>query len=613
LLYFLSLISSIIVRWQRSELSILISRGVGVTNILLLTLFEQGLDFLVGAPLGIALGMALARLMGFSAGVLSFQAREALPVTLRGMNPLLVVAALAVALVARLLPTWQAARQSVVQQERERTRQQEAPFWYRSYLDLLLILPTAYLYRQIGVARALNVLLQAKPQDIYRDPLLVLVPALFVLTGGLLAMRLFPLFMRLLDILAGYLPFITPYLALRQLGRQSQSYISPLLLIIVSLALGVYTFSMLGSLDQWMVDRLYYQNGADVSFSPIPMGGDVDLAAGAEWIPSPEEFAQLPGVQQATRVGRYRTEYLLQGSSWAKGTFLGVDYLGFPSVAWFRRDLAEESLGSMMNLLAVQPEGVLVSEKFLAVSSLAVGDRFPARISLAPDVAIECTLAIVGAYRYFPTTDVKSETVIGNLEYLYTYMGVPFQHEIWIRLRPGASGSPALAGLKDLRIAGIRRQDTPALIAEERARLEQVGVLGTLSIGLLAAGGMAIIGLLIYGFSSMRERAYRFGVLRALGLSMGQAIGQVAGEYGVLTLYGAGAGAAIGAAASALFMPFFGTAGQGPTPLPPLLPLLVGSDIVLIASFFAALTILLQLAVIALAVRRMLFQLLRMG
>ncbi|MEZ4635093.1 MAG: hypothetical protein R2856_08995 [Caldilineaceae bacterium] len=52
------------------------------------------------------------------------------------------------------------------------------------------------------------------------------------------------------------------------LGRQSH-YINPLLLVIVSLALGVYTFSMAASLTtngSWIASTT--AQGADVAFEP---------------------------------------------------------------------------------------------------------------------------------------------------------------------------------------------------------------------------------------------------------------------------------------------------------------------------------------------------------
>ena len=105
---------------------------------------------------------------------------------------------------------------------------------------------------------------KSSPEDLYQDPLLILVPGLFIITFALIAMRFFPLLMRLFDLVARRVKWLPGYLALRQLGRQSHAYINPLLLVIVSLALGVYTLSMAASMDRWLEDRVYHQVGADL-------------------------------------------------------------------------------------------------------------------------------------------------------------------------------------------------------------------------------------------------------------------------------------------------------------------------------------------------------------
>ena len=131
------------------------------------------------------------------------------------------------------------------------------------------------------------------PGDLYQDPLLILLPGLFIVTLSLVSMRTFPVFVRVLDFVAGKLPAFTSYLALRQLRRQSQSYINPLLLVIVSLALGVYTVSMAASMDQWLQDRVYYSVGADLAFTPFWRPGH-----GIAWAPTGYRPGRFRGLER---------------------------------------------------------------------------------------------------------------------------------------------------------------------------------------------------------------------------------------------------------------------------------------------------------------------------
>ena len=599
LLYFLILTSAIIARWQRRETVTLISRGMSISGILSLTLIEEVLLFVAGCPLGVGFGMLLALLMGHTSGFLSFTPRSPLPVSSQGISVPLTLVALAMATIARLWPAAQAARQGVGELEREQARPMQSPFWYRYYLDFLLILPTAYAYRQLADKGTLALLVQDRPEDLYRDPLLILVPALFILTAALATMRVFPLIMRMIDGLASVTPWITPHLALRQLGRQSRGYINPLLLVIVSLALGVYSISMAASLDQWLIDRMYYRVGADLAFAPCLKNVEEKGTVGYDWIPPVGEFLNLPGVIAATRVGDYSVKINVTGRNDVRGRFLAIDRLDFPSVAWFRHDFADESLGALMNRLALFPDGILVSQQFLNENHLQIGDKISLLVAVNSELGITSSFTVAGTYKYFPTVYEEDKvTLVGNLEYLSTSVGVTVPHHIWLRVQEDTDGRAVLKAVPRMGVETTLQKDARALIAEEQAKMERVGVFGTLSVGFLATVTIAVMGLLIYSYASLQERLYRLTVLRAVGLMRRQIIGQVALEYTFLTAYGAAAGVLIGMVASELFVPFFRVTGEKGIPLPPLLPVIAQEEVGRLVLTFAGIIVLMEVVVI---------------
>ncbi len=621
LIYFLILTSSIIASWQRRETAILMSRGMSILGIVNLTLVEQMLLFVLGYPLGIAFGLLLAWLMGYTESFLVFTERDPLPVSLAGTNVELAIVALGVALAARLWPTIQATRQSVVMQEREFTRAIEGPFWYRYYLDLLMIIPTAYAYQQLAQEGTLALLVQDTPEDLYRDPLLILVPALFVLTGALVTMRLFPLLMRFIDIFANLLPWVSPHLALRQLARQSHHYINPLLLVIISLALGIYTFSLAASMDQWLLDRMFYKAGSDYAFTPYPnLGDDGQQAAqplsGGSWIPIPSQFQAISGIIKATRVGNYRFESELTGRRRRRGPqfrFLAVDRADFAQVAWFREDFASDSLGGLMNRLALLPEAVLVQESLLEQLNLFVGNQISLKIRLEDGTSIPSTFTIVGSYRYFPTVYENEVAIIGNLDYLSFFYGVVPEFDLWLSLEDGVDTQEVARNIAKMNVEPILVRDARTLIIEEQAKMERVGIFGTLTIGFLAAAIMAGLGLLINTYASLRERLYRFAVLHAMGLRRRQIIAQVVMEYSLLTAYGATAGALIGAYTAQLFVPFFRITGKDQVAWPPIIPVIAEDQVFSLSAIFAMVMILSQLIVISLSIYRRLFAVISAG
>ena len=635
LLYFLLQISLIIVRWQQRETALLVSRGMNLGSILGLTLLEEFALFLIGTPLGILFGMGIARWMGQTASFLAFTDRPPLPVSLQGLDFTLIGIALAVALLSRIAPTIQAARQSVVEQAREGARSLRAPFWQRSYLDFILILPTYYVYQQLTLQGTLATGIPAtrgpfgitSPEEsaaqFFQDPLLVLAPTLFILCITLLSMRFFPWLLRFFDLIASRTPWLTLHLALRQLGRNSQSYVNPLLLVIVALAMGIYTRSMAESLDQWLVDQVYYRIGADASFLPYieppegegggaSSGGDGELRSEG-LIPPVDTFAALPGVTAATRVGDYQVRIPNPNSGEIKGRMLALDRVDFSTVAWFRPDFADEPLGALMNRLALAPENVLVTREFLQALTLRIGDQFNMSVRLADGIAYTGAFRVAGIYRYFPTVQNDEAVVIGNLDHLYTQSGAEFEHFIWLRTQANADVKALFQEVKLTGVEPTLSRDARGAIATDQAKMERVGIFGTLSVGFLAATVMAMLALLVHNYASLQERLYQFGVMRAIGLWRGQVIVQVVLEYGMLTIYGAVIGSLIGLYTAEFFAPFFRIPEGAGAPLPPLLPIIAEDATMTLGLLFAGLMILSELLVMTRALTMRIFTTLRMG
>jgi putative ABC transport system permease protein len=612
LLYFLGLASTIVVRWQRRETTLLVSRGMTVAGVLNHVLVEELLLFIIGYPLGIAFGMGIARLMGYTASFLSFTPRPPLPVSLGDMSIPLTLLALSVALLSRLLPSLQAARQSKVVEEREWARSTRGPFWYRYYLDLLLVLPTYYAYTQMARQGSLAQLVSTKPEDLFRDPLLVLVPALFIVTGSLVIMRLFALVMYLVDVLAALTPWLVIHLALRQISRQSHDYLQPLLLVIISLALGVYTLSMAASLDQWLVDRLYYQDGADLTFTPATLSGDD--STDFSWVPPPAEFSAVPGVEKATRVATLSMQIELNPDQTVRGHFMAIDRLDFPTAAWFRSDFADESLGALMNRLALTPDGVLVPSDALEQSGLEVGDQFAADVIIQYGLQSSTNFTIVGTYDYFPTVYPEDGvTVIGNLDNLVDLFGFTVPFQMWLKTQPGVDEQNLLDDIaRQADLTPQKVADTRGEITTQRGKTERVGIFGTLSMGFLATALMAIFGLLLYSYASLRERVYHLAMLLAMGVSRAQIISQVIMEYAFLAIFGVSAGALIGILASELFVPFFRYSNdKGVVPLPPLIPIIAWPQVWNLTIVFTAITVVAENVTITLSIRQQLAQLLK--
>ena len=619
LIYFLIMIAAIIARWQQRETAILVSRGLNTSGVVSIVLLEELILFIVGIPLGIAFGMGISLFMGYTVSFLSFTTlREPVPVSFQGLNWYLIGAGLAVAVLARLIPAVRTARMSIV--EAERGRQVQKPFWQRAYLDFLLIVPTWYAYDQLANEGTFANMVQERTAELFSDPLLILVPALFVLTCSLLVMRIFPILMWILDRIAGWTNLLTTHLALRQLERHSQRYINPLLLVIVSLSLGIYTYSMALSLDQWLIDQVRHEVGAGATFEPfIPPAPDSSGGSGpvmdgtGTWIPTVAEFEELPGVTAAARVGNYNAELEVTGGEVLRLNFLAVDRVDFARVAWFRDDFADDSLGGLMNRLALSPNSILVPQAVMGPLNWREGDEVNLQVSMVRGHSVQDQFVIAGSYDQFATIYHQPWTVIGNMDHVFALAGTDFTHNIWLGVDESVEAIELKQAIRRMGIEPTRWRHVPTRIIEEQARMERVGIFGTLSVGFLAAAIMAFLALLVHSYASLQDRMFQFGVLRAVGVMRSQIIGQITIEYIFLTSYGTIAGAVIGSLCSILFSPFFRVTAAVRNPLPPLVPLIAENEIAVLAAVFAAAIVLVEVSVTFQALTRRLFDALRMG
>jgi putative ABC transport system permease protein len=227
------------------------------------------------------------------------------------------------------------------------------------------------------------------------------------------------------------------------------------------------------------------------------------------------------------------------------------------------------------------------------------------------EFTVNTRFKVAGTYKHFPTVYEDKTTIIGNLDYLTFFIGMPLPHDIWVKLDGSTSGEDLLTSVKTLGIQTTRENDAQALIQKEQAKFERVGVFGTLSTGFIAAVVMAAMGLLIYTYASLQSRLRRFTILRAVGLQRRQISTQVVMEYLFLTSFGAIAGSVIGASASNLFVPLFRVTGEKAVPLPTLIPVIAQDQVAQLVAVFVAFIVLSEVIVIAQALSKRAYTLLK--
>ncbi|MCD6520095.1 MAG: FtsX-like permease family protein [Anaerolineae bacterium] len=637
-LYFIGLISGLIVERQRGEIAILKSRGTGDFQVVGIYALEGLMVGSISLVAGIALGKQLALIMGNTISFLTFGHREPLPVLITPRAIRLGLLGVGIALLASLGPAMRAARLTIVTYKRERARALEKPVWQKYFLDFLLLIPSGYGYYILKNRGTINFLAGQAGGDPFKDPLLFLVPALTIFAVSLLIIRVFPLIMEALAWVSNQVvQSVSVVLALRQLARVSKQYTGALLLLILTLSLATFTASMARTLDRSLIDSTYYKYGAD--YLLVETGENVavqqqmiqQMAGGGQnqqgqqktpeeiagaWVFVPvSEHLKVPGIRAATRVGSY-TAVAAIGKERGRGQIYGIDRLDFPQVAFFRSDFAYSSLGDLMNRLAVDNSALLVSPNFLSDFSLNIGDRVELGVNIGGETR-SMDFIIAGVLKYFPTYYPDEENAqylfVANLDYIFEQMGGVFPYDVWIRTDPGVDPEKLQEQLADYDIHVVSMRGSREVIEREQARPERTGVFGILSVGFVAAAVLTVLGFLLHALISFRRRYIEFGVLRAIGLSVGQMIGFLGIEQLLLIATGITAGTALGVWVSDLFIPFLQVGTTEHFNVPPFVVLIAWDDIFKIYAVFAVMLVAAVAGMIWLLLHLKIFEAVKLG
>src|SRR5262249_9113868 len=146
-------------------------------------------------------------------------------------------------------------------------RPTRAPFWRRYYLDLALAALCFVGYLELNQFG--DVTTRQHLAGGGASPFLLVTPALLLLAGALLLLRLFPLSAALGARLAARGRGATSLLALAQVERSSGRYSRMTLLLVLAVGMGVFALTFDASLAVNAHDRATYAVGADVRITEL--------------------------------------------------------------------------------------------------------------------------------------------------------------------------------------------------------------------------------------------------------------------------------------------------------------------------------------------------------
>jgi putative ABC transport system permease protein len=603
LAFYLFMVANLITERQKTEIAVLRSRGASRLQILMGYLLEGVLLGLIALALGPLLGLQLTRILGASNGFLEFVQRASVDVKLNREAYKYAWVAVGASVFMILIPVFHATRVSIVGHKQAMARQQRMTFLHKSFIDVILLGISLYLLQSFH--RRMNdlVALGLDSTDLKIDPLLFVVPALFMLSMGLLIMRVYPILIQLVYRLGRrwWPPYL--YSTLLQVGRSANQYQFIMLFLSLTLATGIFSASAARTMNQNISDKIQYKTGADIVLqnswendAPPPdmgMGGGPPEESTA--LPQPKKkvqykeppflpFAQLPGVESTARVFTKPDAVISFGKEGTAVQLMGIDTDDFGRTAWLREGLLDHHFNEYLNLLASNPKAVLISKSVSEKLGAKIGDV----VQVGWRDAHSAQFHVYGIIDYWPSwnpnpvsfskatstpTDKKAKAaypmlVIGHLPYIQNNIALE-PYEVWLKLQPHASIQTLYDAMEQKNLKITKLTDRKLELINSQNDPFQLAINGVMTLGFLIGMLISFIGFLIYWTLSLSGRILQFGVLRAMGISFKQIIGMLITEQLLTSGAAVMIGVLCGQVTSNLFVPFFQLSFDPSTQVPP--------------------------------------------
>lgn len=336
--YAIVLTAGLLAEHRRADTALLRSRGAGPGQVAALALTEA---LVLAAPAALlAPPLAAMALGAFNlAGPLA--AAEVAIVPQLSETAFMVAAAGALgAALLLVVPAFLAAR-SIVDEEGRRSRFETRTIGQRLGLDVALLAVTLIGFWQLRLYGA--PLTQSVQGTLGLDPLLVATPAIGLLAGGVLALRVVPLLAVGAEALTRRGRRLVGALGAQQIARRPLRYTRAALLLMLAVSMGVFAISYADTWHTSQQDQAAYQVGADVRMVSGGGGGTVPA-----WSLD-AALHRIEGVATTMPVNR---QLLRLPTGSRQGTLLALDAAALADVMTVRDDLATLSLADAGRRLA---------------------------------------------------------------------------------------------------------------------------------------------------------------------------------------------------------------------------------------------------------------------
>ncbi len=574
LVLFLYMISGRILEMETTEIAMLKSRGVSRIKVIRLYILQSSIIAAAGCILGLPIGFLMCRLAAGTNAFLSFSLKD---VSIYKPVPgalLFAFLAFVLAVLFMTLPVIRLSKLTITERKSIRVSAKAKPFWEKNYMDVALLGISSYLLYNYSRQKSVMAAEIISGGEI--DPVVFLDSSLFILSCGLVFLRLTGYFVRLIYRIgkkhwspAGYVSFLQ---IIR--GAKKQGFIS--VFIVMTISMGVFNANLARTVNENMEERTKYNVGTDLITHEKWKLVTVKLDTGEVlWEYQEPDFERYSicdsmGLESRTRVIRDdNTDISVNGKIEKGHTLMAISPKEFGETARLKDNVNDTHWFNYLNELSKNPRGVLISSNLAKKYDITVGDQLTySRYSPIDNKntyakTIGIVVGILDAFPGYESTSYRtnsSEEIQEEEHYLivanYPTVINAFQktpYEMWMRLSEDTDVEKIETTLKD---SGI---ETSSLVSSEKEVQKQRDSAmiqitnGMFSVGFVVSLLICAVGFLIFWVLTIKEREMIYGIYRAMGMSMKEIVKMLVTEQIFSSFLAALLGFGVGTITTALF------------------------------------------------------------
>ncbi len=620
ILFFVSLMTSLLIDRQADTIAVIRSRGASSSQVFGALLLQYGtlavFSIVIGLPLAIWLTLQFAhRLLPAAEQNATNIITSQLPQALQDI----IWYAVTIMLVAMLtmgISLFFAARVDVLSLRRDSARSSKRPLWQRLNLDVIAGIIAFVGYAISLYLTTISSVLEGDAKTLIATPLSIIAPFFLMIGILFLFLRIFPLLIRLGAYMAARGAGAVSLLALAQIARTPRQPLRMTMLLAIAISFTLFSLVYTATEAQHMQDIAIYQIGADFSGGlPYATTNSLPLTQ------TIHKYQSIPGVLAAS------AGYVGQGQGGKANITMqmrAIDASSFGNaVIWPSAEAAQTGKTLLSQLVMLRSTAVpndsvptIIDTTAMKALLLRIGSSF--RVKLANTALSTLQFTIVGTIphvptvndRFTPTTgtgtgflqfgsmlfDYQSFTAIYTLDakHAKTLLGPPTPpgiNTVWLRTKQDATSLANIrTALNQATLALDSISDRAALLSALATDPLYLILSSILSIGVVTVLVLAFIGDMIASWLSARMRLTNFAVLRALGTTPRQIASVLTWEQAIIYVSGLLLGGLLGLLLSLTVVPaltftdlnvdlstgqFYAAQSAVPTPvvIPPSLPL----------------------------------------